>query len=299
MTLPNNGSSVLLSHMDFISQNVGYVVGWYGYAAKTTDGGATWKLQNISTPQEILLGLSVVSETEAYAIGVNNTPPFETASLYHTVNGGATWTRSFTPVEYLNNVFASQSGDIWTSGYDGTVLKMGGSSSTLQLLSAVSRQNHRAAGTFDISLPLSGAPGVECRDGGRNYSFVFSFSTNVVSGNATVTSGTGTAGVPVFSGTTMTVPLTGVTDVQTLTVTLTDVTDASSQVLPDTSISANMLIGDVNGDKVVNTTDLNLTRDQVGLPVTSANFREDVRVNGAINSGDVRSVREARGHRLP
>jgi photosystem II stability/assembly factor-like uncharacterized protein len=299
MTFPNNGSSVILSHMDFISQNVGYVVGWYGYAAKTTDGGATWKLQNISTSQEILLGLSVVSETEAYAIGVNNTPPFENASLYHTVNGGSTWIRSFTPVEYLNNVFATQSGHIWTSGYDGTVLHMGGTSSTLQLLSTVSRQNHRTAGTFDVSLPLSGAPGVECRDGGGNYSFVFNFTTNVVSGNASVTSGTGSAGVPTFSGTTMTVPLTGVADVQTLTVTLTQVTDATSQVLPDTSISANMLIGDVNADKVVNNTDLSLTRDQVGIPVTSGNFREDVRINGAINSGDVRSVREARGHRLP
>jgi len=299
MNFPDNGSSVILSHMDFISQNVGWAVGWYGYAAKTTDGGGTWKLQNISTSQEILLGLSVVSETEAYAIGVNNTPPFENASMYHTVNGGATWIRSFTPVEYLNNIFATQSGQIWTSGYDGTVLHMGGTSSTLQLLSAVSRQSHRAAGTFDISLPLTGAPGVECRDGGGNYSFVFNFSTNVVSGNATVTSGTGTTGVPVFSGTTMTVPLTGVTDVQTLTVTLTDVTDASSQVLPDTAITANLLIGDVNGDKIVNTTDLNMTRDQVGVPVTSANFRDDVRVNGTINFGDVRAVREARGHRLP
>jgi len=298
MTFPNNGSSVILSHMDFISQNVGWAVGWYGYAAKTTDGGATWKLQNISTPEEILLGLSVLSETEAYAIGVNNTPPFENASLYHTVNGGATWIRSFTPVEYLNNVFATQSGHIWTSGYDGTVLHMGGTSSTLQLLSAVSRQNHRAAGPFDISLPLSGTPGVECRDGGGNYSLVFTFTTNVVSGNANVTSGTGTAGVPIFSGTTMTVPLTGVTDVQTLTVTLTQVTDASSQVLPDTAISANMLIGDVNADKVVNNTDLSLTRDQVGVPVTSANFREDVRISGTINSPDVKAVRESKGHRL-
>ena len=96
----------------------------------------------------------------------------------------------------------------------------------------------------------------------------------------------------------MTVPLTGVTDVQTLTVTLTQVTDASSQVLPDTAISANMLIGDVNADKVVNNTDLSLTRDQVGVPVTSANFREDVRISGTINSPDVKAVRESKGHRL-
>jgi hypothetical protein len=60
-----------------------------------------------------------------------------------------------------------------------------------------------------------------------------------------------------------------------------------------------MLIGDVNGDKIVNNTDLSLTRDQVGMAVTSANFREDVRISGTINSADVKSVRDAKGHRLP
>ena len=104
---------------------------------------------------------------------------------------------------------------------------------------------------------------MRCRDGGGSYNLVFSFTTNVVSGNASVSSGTGTVGTPTFSGMTMTVPLTDVTDVQTLTVTLTGVTDASSQVLPPTSVSANMLIGDVNGDTTVNNTDANLTKGQV------------------------------------
>jgi len=133
------------------------------------------------------------------------------------------------------------------------VLHKAGASSTLQLVSPISRKTHNAAGTFDIDLPLAGTPGVECRDGGGSYSFVFNFTTSVVSGSASVTAGTGTIGTPTFSGTTMTVPLTGVTDVQTLTITLTGVTDASSQVLPATPVSANMLIGDVNGDKKVTT----------------------------------------------
>jgi len=69
MTFPNQGFSPTLSHIDFISQNVGWVVGWYGYAARTSNGGATWTLQNIATQEEILLGLSVLSETEAYSPG--------------------------------------------------------------------------------------------------------------------------------------------------------------------------------------------------------------------------------------
>ena len=97
----------------------------------------------------------------------------------------------------------------------------------------------------------------------------------------------------------MTVPLTGVTDVQTLMVTLTGVTDTSSQVLPTTSVSANMLIGDVNGDRKVNNTDIGLTKGQIGMAVTSANFREDVRISGTITFADVREVRGAKGHTLP
>ncbi len=299
MTFPSGNSSPIISHMDFISQKVGWVVGWFGYAAKTSNGGATWTLQNISVPEEILLGLSVLSETEAYAVGVHQQPTSESASLYHTANGGTTWTRSFLPADFLNNVFAAPSGNIWTSGYDGTILHKAGSASTLQLVSAVSRKTHRNAGDFDVSLPLSGEAGVECREGGGNYSFVFNFTASVVSGSAIVSSGTGTAGTPTFSGSTMTVPLSGVTDVQTLTVTLNGVKDVSSQVLPATSISAKMLIGDVNADKTVNTADLNLTRGQVGMAVTGANFREDVRISGAITSADVRQVKAAKGHALP
>ena len=36
-----------------------------------------------------------------------------------------------------------------------------------------------------------------------------------------------------------------------------------------------------------------------GDPVTSANFRQDVKVDGAINSADVRTVRNDLGHSLP
>jgi len=37
----------------------------------------------------------VLSETEAYAVGIHQAPTNETASLYHTVDAGTTWTRSF------------------------------------------------------------------------------------------------------------------------------------------------------------------------------------------------------------
>ena len=175
-----------------------------------------------------------------------------------------------------------------------------GSSGTLSLTSAVSRKTHGSAGVFDIPLPVTGEPGIECRSSNGRHTLVFTFSSNVVSGSAAVTAGTGSlVGSPTFSGNTMTVNLTGVTDVQKITVTLSDVTSSTSQVLPDTSVSANMLIGDTTGDKTVNNSDVAQTRGQVGVAVTASNFREDVKVNGGITTADVRLVRSDVGHSLP
>jgi hypothetical protein len=172
----------------------------------------------------------------------------------------------------------------------------------LQLGSAVSRKTHGGAGAFDIPLPLSGSPGVECRTGGAtgDYTLVFTFTNNVTSGNASVTSGIGSvSGMPTFSDNTMTVNLTGVANVQTLTVTLTNVTDVFSQVLPSASVSMGVLLGDVNGNAVVNASDVSLTKSQVGAPVSGSNFREDVNTNGLINSVDVALVKSKVGTALP
>ena len=126
------------------------------------------------------------------------------------------------------------------------------------------------------------------------------FSNPVVSGNASVTSGTGTvAGSPTFSGNTMTVNLTGVADVQQITVTLSNVTDSFAQVLPDTPVSVNMLIGDTNANKSVNAGDLAQTKAQSGVVVTGANFRTDINANGSVNAADIAQVKANAGHTLP
>jgi hypothetical protein len=170
----------------------------------------------------------------------------------------------------------------------------------LQLTTAVSRKTHGAAGDFDIPLPLAGEPGVECRSTGGAHTLIFTFSNNVVSGNAAVTSGIGSvSGSPTFVGNTMTVNLTGVTDVQKITVTLSNVTDTSAQVLPDTAVSVNMLIGDTTGNKTVNAGDVAQTKGQSGQPVGAGNFRNDVNVSGSINAGDVAQVKANSGHTLP
>jgi serine protease AprX len=170
----------------------------------------------------------------------------------------------------------------------------------LLLTGAVSRTTQGGAGTFDINLPLSGEPGVECRSTGGIYTQVYTFDNNVVSGSAAVTSGTGTiSGSPTFSGHTMTVNLVGVTDVQRITITLTNVTDEFSQVLPPTSVNMNVLIGDVNGNKSVNAADVALVKSQVNQAVTASNFREDVNGDGLISSGDVTLTKSHLGNGVP
>jgi hypothetical protein len=172
----------------------------------------------------------------------------------------------------------------------------------LSVTSAVSRKTHAGAGDFDISLPLSGTPAVECRTGGVNgdHKVVVTFSNVVESGNAAVTAGTGSvAGAPVFSGNTMTVNLTGVTDAQRITVSLTGVTDQFLQMLPKTTVQMGVLAGDTTGDGAVNSADIGQTKSQSGNAVSASNFREDVNADGNVNASDVGLVKSKSGNALP
>ncbi len=165
----------------------------------------------------------------------------------------------------------------------------------LALASAVSRKTHTGAGVFDID--LSSGSGVESRAG--DVSMVVTFSNNVVSGNATLMAGTATVGTPTFSGQTMTINLSGVTDQQKVTVALSNVTDEFSQTMPNTNVSVSMLLGDVNGSKTVNSTDVGQAKLAAGAPLDSTNFRADVNTSGGINTTDIAQVKSAVGHMAP
>jgi len=185
---------------------------------------------------------------------------------------------------------------------DGTAGAYVASIGATQLSAAVSRKTHAGAGTFDIPLPLTGLPGLECRTGGASgdHTLVFAFSHSVVSGNASVTSGTGSvSGTPTFAGNTMTVQLTGVTNAQNLAVTLNNVTDDIAQVLPNIAVSMNVLLGDTTGNKSVNASDVSQTKSRSGAVVNSSTFRNDITLSGSINSSDVSLVKLRSGTALP
>src|SRR5438132_6120253 len=167
---------------------------------------------------------------------------------------------------------------LWTSNeiivwggisYDtGMFLNSGGrycaQPSTPIVQSAVSRKTHGNLNSFDVDLPLSGAPGIECRSGGvtGDYTIVMTFLADVsVNGNpqAAVTSGVGTigsggvsdGGMVITSGNVVTIPLTNVANAQTINVTLNNVNGSTNVTIP-----MRVLIADVNGNGAVNASDI-------------------------------------------
>jgi hypothetical protein len=167
--------------------------------------------------------------------------------------------------------------------------------------SAVSRKTHGAAGNFDISLPLTGTPGIECRNGQpgtTDHKMVVTFANPVTVGSAAVTAGTGSvSGSPVVSGNTVTVNLTGVTNAQTIIVTLSSVNDGTTT--GNVVVPMSVLNGDTTGNGSVNAGDVSQTKAQSGAVVGAGNFRTDVTANGTINASDVSAVKAKSGTALP
>jgi hypothetical protein len=162
---------------------------------------------------------------------------------------------------------------------------------------AVSRKFHGAAGTFDIALP-----GIECRNAGPtgfNHQVVFTFPNEVTYSGATFTgSGGSVNGSPTSpNAIEVTVNLANVTDAQTGTVTLSNVDNGVTT--GDVTVPISFLLGDTNGNRSVNASDIGQTKSQAGQPVGGSNFRTDVTVDGSVTASDVGLVKSRTGSALP
>jgi hypothetical protein len=195
-------------------------------------------------------------------------------------------------------------------GFDGGIAVIRGTNAAPVALSAVSRKAHGAAGMFDVNLPLTGTPAIECRSGGttNDHTLVITFGGNVsvngaaqaeiVSGTGTIGSGGNSNGGAVFvNGRTVTVPLTNVGNAQTIQVRLNGVSDGGGVGSP--VVSMRVLAGDVNGNGSVTSSDLGSAKAEANAPLTATNFRADVTPNGTINASDVAFVKAASGSSVP
>ena len=169
----------------------------------------------------------------------------------------------------------------------------------LQVISAVSRKTHGAAGDFDIDLPLNAPFGIESRGVSGNHTIVVTFSNTLTSGSAFVADGAGNVAATVVSGKTMTINLIGVPDARVINLSLMNVVDAFAQSLPDTTITMQTLLGDATGDGAVTVADISFAKSQLGQPVTASNFRADINASGDINASVITTVKRHSGTFLP
>jgi hypothetical protein len=188
---------------------------------------------------------------------------------------------------------------------DGNYILQGntGCCGSVPFLGVASRKTHGSAGTFDVALPLTGNPGIECRSGGVNgdHTIVFTFANPLTSvANASITGGSGSIASSSIQNTyEYVVNLTGVQNAQRLTVTLTGIRDTSGLRTDILATPMGVLLGDVNANGLVNSTDTSLVQAQSGQTVTASNFRTDINANGLINSTDTSIVRANSGTGLP
>jgi kumamolisin len=218
-------------------------------------------------------------------------------------------TANFRDITSGNNDYESSRGFGYSAGTgydlctgcgvpDVTVLAktLSGSTTLAPNLVSVASVQSQGGTNYSIPLPLTGTEGVECRRVNGSLQLVFTFVQPVVSGDAEVTDGTGTVSNVTFSGDTMTVSLTDVTDVQDLTVAVEGIngTDASD------SVTFGVLLGDVNGDGIVNATDFLLELNDSGFATGQSgfNFRADVSCDGIVNALDFLIVRNRSGFGL-
>ena len=178
-----------------------------------------------------------------------------------------------------------------------------GTTTGLTLLSAFSEKGNVLGGPWDIDLPLTGG-GVEDRNGGPHarYSIDFVFNHQVVSAASKGTTTCGSIAAIDFDDANNTVKL-ELTDVRCnasqITITLTNLVDDQGDTLASASITFCLLIGDVNGDGVVDTADLAQVKADKGQPTDATNFREDVNNSGTIDAQDVTLVKKAIGTSCP
>src|SRR5437762_4458385 len=144
-------------------------------------------------------------------------------------------------------------------------------------------------------MPLTGVSGVEDRSFGI-YTAVCTFDGAVNSGEVTLLSGTATVGTISFNGNSMTAELTGVTSAEVVTLRVQNINGDGQQ---HGDVPFGFLTGDANASRRVDKPDQTQVQGQLNQPVTSANFRDDLNVDGRIKNSDVQIVKTNRGHTIP
>jgi hypothetical protein len=227
------------------------------------------------------------------------------AELYDPASGTWAETGSLVTARVSHRATLLPNGKVFVAGGVGNIgplasaelyVSDGGGGLTLDSAASIQRG-------FAIDLPLSGSSGVEDRSGRPNKKFyvAMTLNNNITSvGSATTTCG----GVATWSisGPTVTFNLVGVAhgcNESDITITANDVMDDMGNTLSSASVTMGLLLGDVNGDRVVDATDRMIVRSYRGQHTDGTNYRSDVSNDGFINHSDVQLVTQQQGASLP
>ncbi|MFL6568579.1 MAG: choice-of-anchor Q domain-containing protein, partial [Chthoniobacterales bacterium] len=228
----------------------------------------------------------------------NNGGPTDTISLTSSSTAINAGDNNLAPVTDQRGYFRSGVSDIGAFEFGGTVPP------PVSLGSLASRKTHPGVGDFDLNLPLTGPVGVESRSGGANgvFTLVLTFSNPLANvGTVSVTSGAGRVSMSAIGSDPHQyfVTLSGVSNAQKLGLTANNVTDSLGSHSDTVSVVMGLLVGDANGDAVVNSADATIARNRSGQLVDATNFRTDFNVDGVINSADATIARNNSGQSVP
>lgn len=92
-----SGTTALLQAVSAVSDSVAWVSGHQGTYARTLDGGITWQLARV--PGADTLQFRDVHALNADTAWLMSAGPGALSRIYHTANGGRTWTLQFTNTE--------------------------------------------------------------------------------------------------------------------------------------------------------------------------------------------------------
>lgn len=264
-----------------------------GAIARTANGGTDW---NSTLFSQGMQGIDFPKPEAGFAVGF-------VGAILRSTDLGLTWSpqSSGTLFDLFDVHFAGDGLTGLAVGAAGTILRTtnGGQAGGLELLAAASRKGH-----FDIDLPLTGAPGIECRSGGADgfYKFVLTFNNAIASvdGIATSCGGVTSGEVDASDPHRFLVSLTGVTcNAQNTTLTLSGVHDDQGDILSSATLTIGFVLGDINGDGAVDSADLEETNLDRAQKTDSTNFREDINTNGRIDRSDFNVVKSQLGTMLP
>jgi Dockerin type I domain len=270
--------------------------------------GAAWSIVDSPNTDPVLLnylyGVTCASPNDCWATGLHDIGNTNYRPMIQHYDG-VTWSIIDSPnpdTSYrLDDVTCVSSSNCWAVSNDNlghTFIEH--YTVPVQLNAVVSRMTHGDAGTFDIDLPLTGTPAIECRSGATSgdYMLVFTFANPLTIVESVSASATGGGPAPGATGIIdntdahrYLVNLSNVPNAQYTTVTLTNVTDSAGNFSAGIRAPMGVLLGDVNGDGQVDSSDLILVKQQTLQPVNdntgTSNFREDVNTDGSIDSGDL------------